>query len=218
MSGANVKYSYVVWDWNGTLFEDMSACIRAMNKLLKQKGLESISGIDEYRSKFCFPVKKYYERLEFNFDIDPFENLAHIYIENYSDERKTATLFHGATDVLEQLNRSGVKQCVVSASEQNSLVDQMNPFGISHYFIEVMGIDNHYATSKVDLAKRWILKSNVDLSEIVFIGDSVHDFEVAAAVGCPCILIANGHQGIDELKTTSATVVGNITEIVDLIL
>ena len=80
LSGANVKYSYVVWDWNGTLFEDMIACIETMNELLRQKGLKCISGIDEYRRKFCFPVKKYYERLGFNLDIDPFENLAHTYI------------------------------------------------------------------------------------------------------------------------------------------
>ncbi len=213
-----MKYSYVVWDWNGTLFEDMLACIEAMDELLRQKGLKCISGIDEYRSKFCFPVKKYYGRLGFNLDIDPFENLAHTYIKNYAIEHKKAKLFNGATDVLEQLKRSGVKQYVISASEQNSLLEQMNPFDISHYFTEVMGIDNHYAISKVDLAKQWFLKSKVDLSEIVFISDSAHDFEVATAVGCPCILIANGHQNIDQLKMTSAIIVDNITETVGYIL
>lgn len=213
-----MKYSCIVWDWNGTLFEDMLACIEAMNKLLVQKGLKCISGIDEYRSKFCFPVKKYYEHLGFNLDIDPFENLAHTYIKNYAIEHKRAQLFNGATDVLDQLKRIGVKQCMISASEQNSLLEQMRPFNISHYFSEVMGIENHYAISKVNLAKKWFMKSKVDLSEIVFIGDSVHDFEVATAVGCSCILIANGHQNIDELKTTSAIIVDNITETVGCIL
>jgi len=216
--GVIVKYRNVVWDWNGTLFEDMNACIEAMNRLLEQRNLPRISGIDEYRSKFCFPVIKYYERLGFDLKNDPFEGLARMYIANYAVEYKKAGLFDGAVEVLEQLKRAGIRQYVISAAEQNSLLEQMSPFGIGHYFEAVIGTDNHYAYSKAASAKQWCCNGRIDSAETVFIGDSVHDFETAAEVGCPCILIANGHQNTDELRRVSAAVVSNISETVGLLI
>ncbi len=213
-----MKYSNVVWDWNGTLLDDMAACIDAMNRILKEKGLACISGLDEYRSKFCFPVEKYYERLGFDLINDPFEVLARMYIENYAIEYRKAKLFNDARGVLTQLKRSRIMQYVISASEQSSLLDQMKPFEIGHFFTRIIGSDNYYAISKVDIARQWFLNTRAESAKTIFIGDSVHDFEVAEAIGCACILIASGHQSVHELKKTKATIVENIAEAVGHIL
>ncbi len=212
------KFGYVIWDWNGTLFNDMQTCIESMNELLIQAALPCISGINEYRELFCFPVKKYYERLNFDFGKNTFEDLAHSYIKNYTLRHVNANLFDGTTDILEKLSSSGVKQCVISASEKNSLLKQMQPFNINHYFIDILGIDDHFGTSKIELAKKWFEDNNINPSEVVFIGDTVHDFEVSKAVGSSCILIANGHQSKDVLKSVPAKIVDNISDVVNYVL
>ncbi len=213
-----MKYNYVIWDWNGTLFEDMLICIIAMNKILESKGLNIISSIDEYRNKFCFPVKDYYQRLNLDFSIDSFENLANLYVENYLIEYKNAYLFQGVLEVLKELNYYEINQIIISASEQNILLEQIKQFNILNYFSDILGIDNNYAVSKVNLAKRWVNEHNVNLSEIILIGDTVHDYEVSKEIGCNCILISNGHQSKDILKTTSAKIIDNINEVTKYIL
>ncbi len=208
-----MQYSHVIWDWNGTLLEDMHMCIEAMNQLLAAKGLPCMSGIDAYRKLFCFPVQIYYSRLNFNFNLDPFETLAHTYIENYARCLHKAQLYQGAQEVLKRMHEAGMKQLVLSASQQESLESQMQPFPIHHYFEAVLGIDNPYAASKVDRAKQWMAQNQVNPCKVVCIGDTVHDFEVSQALGCGCILIANGHQSLEMLQTTAATIVGCIQEV-----
>lgn len=65
---------------------------------------------------------------------------------------------------------------------------------------EVLGIHDVYARSKESLAQRFIAHSGIDPQGVVFAGDSVHDYEVASAAGCRCVLIANGHEHKDKLK------------------
>jgi phosphoglycolate phosphatase len=85
---------------------------------------------------------------------------------------------------------------------------------ISSYFDHVSGLDNHYAASKIDNGKQMIDSLNLDDNQLLLIGDTVHDFEVARELGCKCILIANGHQSKTILESTGAPVVN---EIIDLI-
>ncbi len=214
----SMRLRYIIWDWNGTLFEDMEVCIESMNELLIQVGLPCISGIDEYRKIFCFPVKKYYEELKFDFAKNAFEDLTHSYIKNYEAKCRNASLFVGAIEVLEKLSQLGIKQLIISASEKNSLLNQMEQFNINTYFMDILGIDNHFATSKVELAEKWFKKNNANPSEVILIGDTTHDFEVSKVVGCECVLIANGHQSKDVLKSVSAKIVDNILEITDYVL
>lgn len=106
----------------------------------------------------------------------------------------------------------------MSASEQGSLARQMEPFDIDRYFACICGIQDHLGSSKVDIAKKLIKEKDASSSNTVFIGDTFHDWEVAEAVECHCILIANGHQSSEILKMTPAKVVNEITEVIDFLL
>ena len=57
-----MKYSYVLWDWNGTLLDDVDASIDCVNVLLEKLGLQKTNK-DEYFEHMDMPIKKYYENL-----------------------------------------------------------------------------------------------------------------------------------------------------------
>ncbi|MBN2352282.1 MAG: hypothetical protein JXD23_06910 [Spirochaetales bacterium] len=63
------KLCTVVWDWNGTLLNDMEACIRSMNLMLENRSLPPID-FETYRNVFTFPVIDYYRAV----GIDPVKN------------------------------------------------------------------------------------------------------------------------------------------------
>ena len=62
------------------------------------------------------------------------------------------------------------------------------------YFDNIIGLDNIYAGSKTHLGLMLIEQLNLPGNEVLFIGDTLHDAEVAKAMGVDCVLISNGHQ------------------------
>ena len=64
------------------------------------------------------------------------------------------------------------------------------------YFQNIVGLDNIYASGKSHLAKKLAekIQSNGSAGNILLIGDTIHDYEVAKEIGSECILMSHGHQ------------------------
>lgn len=208
-----MKYEYVIWDWNGTLFNDVQISIDAMNHMLETKKYPQRLDSDLYKSIFSFPVIDYYKKVGLDFDRHPFDELAQLFIDLYSELQNSAGLFDGARDALKCFSNLGMKQSVISVCEKERLYHQISLFDINHYFDDVIGTDDNYAVSKADIAKKWFADRNIKPDKAVFIGDTVHDYEVARAVGCDCILIADGHQSREVLSRTDAVIINSLSEI-----
>ena len=73
-------------------------------------------------------------------------------------------------------------------------------------FLGLVGCDNIYARGKVEQGQQWIRQLDWDPAEIVLVGDTLHDFEVAEAMGSDCILLAHGHHCPTRLEQTGAPV------------
>lgn len=208
-----MKYEYVIWDWNGTLFNDVQISIDAMNHMLEAKKYPQRLESDLYKSIFSFPVVDYYKKVGLDFGRHSFDELAQLFIDLYSELQDGAGLFDGARDALKCFSNRGLKQSVISVCEKERLYHQISLFDINHYFDDVIGTDDNYAVSKADIAKKWFVDRSIKPDKAVFIGDTVHDYEVARAVGCDCILIADGHQSREVLSRTDAVIINSLSEI-----
>jgi phosphoglycolate phosphatase len=62
----------IIWDWNGTLLNDMVICIECMNTMLNKRSLPQLSS-DHYREVFTFPVREYFLQIGFDFSTEDFE-------------------------------------------------------------------------------------------------------------------------------------------------
>ena len=58
---------YIIWDWNGTLLDDVSAAVRALNRMLSVRGVSAITE-ERYRNSFGFPVRPFYAELGVDLD------------------------------------------------------------------------------------------------------------------------------------------------------
>ena len=104
--------------------------------------------------------------------------------------------------MFEYLYSNGVNLYILSASQKNNLLDQVNHFKIGKYFKDVLGIENIYAKSKLEIAKDYFQKNKLDLYETLFIGDTVHDYEIAKELNATCYLMTTGHQSKEVLSKT----------------
>jgi len=192
------NYKHVIWDWNGTLVDDVDMAVEAVNVLLKENNLNTVCN-GKYREIFGFPVKNYYLNLGFNYDLVSFEKLCDRFIEEYNLKRATqATLFQGVVPLLTEIKKSK-KQSILSAAAQWHLDEITQHLNVHEFFDFKYGIADHYASSKLQRGRELIEVSNIDPKETIMIGDTDHDFEVASELGIACLLVADGHQTHDRL-------------------
>ena len=205
-------YRHVIWDWNGTLLDDMWLCVEVMNGLLEARSLPALTH-DSYRELFDFPVIDYYRRLGFDFDRESFEVVGTEFIETYEQRRHQTRLQPGARETLQQLHDAGVGQSILSAYRQETLVDLVGHFGLEGYFVGLVGLDDHYAHSKVENGMHWIRELGLPPSDVLMIGDSSHDHEVAEAMGSACWLLTNGHHAAAKLHALKVPVFPSLEEL-----
>ncbi len=211
------RYKHIIWDWNGTLLDDIVLCLRVLNRLLDRRGRAPITR-EDYRRNFGFPVIHFYKYLGLETDGDHFQQVSREFIEDYETHWfEECTLHTEAANVLAQLSQLGISHSVLSAARQEALNTGIQHFGIHEYFLGLAGADNIYAEGKVDKGRHWIQRLDWDPKEIVLIGDTVHDYEVAQAIGTSCILMAHGHHNFQRLRKTGVPVVHSLQELVPLI-
>lgn len=208
------KYKHVIWDWNGTLLNDTELCIDIINALLKSRNIKTLS-VDDYRLIFTFPVKEYYRKAGLDLDNHSFEILGKQWMDVYENRKSECSLHNGTKDVLSFVSSLGIKQSVLSAYSHETLVKIIEYFGLSDYFSHISGLDNIYATSKLDIGKELIKEINLPVNKVVLIGDTLHDFEVAEELGIDSILIANGHQSRERLSECNVSVIEQITDLIE---
>jgi len=211
--------THVVWDWNGTLLDDVACCTGVINQVLDEYRLPRLADVDAYRTVFRFPIIDYYADLGFDVSLDGnFEAAAHRYIELYHAAADGWGLHDGVRDTLASLHAAKIRQVIISASQQANLVQQLAPFELDRWIEAAHGLDDIYAASEEGIARHWLAAEGVDPAHVLFVGDSEHDFEIAQAVGARSALVANGHHGRDHLIGLGAVVLDDVRDVAALVL
>lgn len=209
-----MKYKHIIWDWNGTLLDDTWLCVEGINKSLEKRSLQTITK-EIYRKVFSFPVEDYYERLGFDFNKEPFEVAGDEFVAYYAKCFHKVKLHKQVSSALGALEIAGFSQSILSAGKQEYLDQWVKVHGLSEYFMIIRGIDNQYARGKIELGISFIKELPYEKDEIIMVGDTVHDSDVADAMGIDCLLIDHGHMGNKKLKTTGRKVFSNIEDVRD---
>ena len=212
-SMATFPYKHIIWDWNGTLLDDSWLSVAVINQVLAKREMPTIDH-DHYISIFGFPVIEYYHRLGFDFKAESFEIIGTEFIDGYEAQKFELELHKAARKVLKALKERGVSHSILSAYKQTFFEELIDHFDLNDMFIKVIGLDNHYAHSKVDNGIQWMSELPFDRSEVLFVGDTEHDHEVAEALGIDCVLIPGGHQDRPKLEATGSVVVSGIEDLI----
>jgi phosphoglycolate phosphatase len=211
------RYRHVIWDWNGTLLDDLDLCIEVMNGLLCRRGLPLMDRA-RYHALFDFPVRHYYERIGFDFTRDSFEAISVEFITAYDARRWECRLHAGAAEALAAVRAAGLTQSVLSAYRHETLCEIVAHFGIDGHFTRLLGLDNIYAHSKAALGRAWLAELALPPREVLLVGDTLHDLEVARELGVDCVLVATGHHPAERLRARSDRVLDNLAALPGLAL
>ncbi len=207
---------YVFFDFNGTILDDVDLCLNLLNKLLTLQNKKKLD-IIEYRNVFTFPIKKYYELAGIDFNLNSFEELSEIFINDYQEASYHCAIYPHLREVLAKLTKLNIKKVVLSASQIDNLTKQLEILKLKTEFDNVLGLDNIYATSKILVASDFINNNKINPKEVLLVGDTTHDFEVANKLGFKIILFSGGHQSITVLSKTNAPIISDLSEVLNFI-
>lgn len=205
-------YRHVIWDWNGTLWDDTWLCTEINNHMLQRRNLPAIT-IDIYRESLCFPVSDYYCQLGFEYAQTSYNMLAEEFIAEYEQRRFECVLQDGGRELIEHLHGQGVPQAVLSAYQHDTLLQAVEYFQLTPYFDDIIGLNDVYAAGKVENGIKYMARQETAPDQILFIGDTLHDFEVAQAMGVNCILVCNGHNSRPRLEACGVPVFDSLHEV-----
>ena len=212
-----MKYEHVIWDWNGTLLDDVQFSVDVFNSMTSHYGVNPVS-LEYYRKNFRFPVAEFYEQAGFDFSVQDFNEVSGFFIERYNSRRFQCKIFDGAPRAMRLLKKNGLTQSVLSAYRRDYLCESLKNYGLDKYLNLISGLDNILAASKEELGKAHLKMIGVPASKTILVGDTAHDFNVSKAMGVSCALMTRGHYSPERFKGLNAPTFGSFDELSDFIL
>jgi Predicted phosphatases len=205
------KPRHIVWDWNGTLQDDVQAAVNGINLLLAERGLPLVD-VETHRRLFDFPVKKYYEALGFELENEDWNAMANAFTAAFIGD-ESARLFAGTDEALRRVASAGIPMSLLSACEENALNGNLLRHGLLGRFAMVRGLGNKSAGTKFDIGRRLFADIGAPLDDVWMVGDTLHDCEVARDSGCQCLLLASGYQSRERLGAAGVPVLDGVADV-----
>jgi phosphoglycolate phosphatase len=206
----------IIWDWNGTILNDVDNNINAVNTIL-QKGNLSVISKEEYRKKIKIPIKQFYNDIGLNTnDPETYSLITNDYWEYYNMGYKNNTKINdGIENILNKLKENNINNYLLSATQHDELIKQVKDKGMEIYFKDIIGNNNYEVKSKLEKAQELIKNENMKITNTILVGDMINDYELAEELGIKCILYSNGHQ---EIKIENdKNIINNFEEIYNYI-
>lgn len=207
-----LKYTHIIWDWNGTLLNDIGASLASVNDMLESRGKAHINNV-YYKECIGVPIIKFYEKV-FDMDKEDYSIIIKQYNEGYLRHLESCSLTEGAVEALEFFENNGLKQAIVSSSNNEQLCLNARKYGVFDFFDAVLGAGDYFAGSKIDRAAEYLQKRGAQKGRVLVVGDLMHDAEMAAELGADCVLLTSGHEHPDRLKAANVPLVDNLKELI----
>ncbi len=205
---------HLVWDWNGTLLDDLNLVVSATNSAFAAIGAPEVSA-DEHRRQFRRPISEYYaEVLERAVDQAEFERLDEIFHQAYRVGLTSCALAADATAAITSWRGT---QSLLSMWFHAELVPAVETYGLVGIFARVDGLrqavgggfkSGHLATHLAEL--------DIPGERVVLIGDSIDDADAAASVGGRCVLYTGGFTDPVRLRSSGHPVADTLLDAVEL--
>ena len=195
---AITEYRHVLWDFNGTVLNDLELCLQIQRDMLSSRGLPPISR-ERYLDTFTFPIKNWYA--DMGYDVSDYDNTAQEWNVAYNSHAPACGLNNGFLRLSDTLRRHGIGQSILSACQQELLNSLLDNLDIADRFEHIYGQNNVLGESKINLGAALVKRLGTASGRLLMIGDTLHDLSCAHAIGCDCALVSVGHQSHERLAS-----------------
>lgn len=211
--GAIRSSRHLVWDWNGTLFDDLAAVVAATNDVLVGAGGHAVTA-EEHRERFKRPISEYYSlELGRMVDAEEFAAMDRIFHNAYETHRLGCK---PAADAFDAIGAWTGTQSLLSMWHHENLVPLVDDYQLTPHLLRVDGLRGAGGGPKLPHLVAHLTAMDVDPANVVMIGDSVDDAEAALAVGARAVLYTGGFTSERKLREVGVPVASSLIEAIRL--
>lgn len=203
---------HVIWDFNGTLLDDVPLSVWCDNQLLADMGLPAIS-LATYRSEMRAPLADFYQGIGVDLAQYPYAEINLAFMRLFEENFSRAPLREGTLETLQAVQEAGVTQSIVSATYEPALLVQTEALALTPWMLRITGLLDRLSGHKKDRAAWHIGELALRPEELVLVGDTLGDAELATHLGCRCILLAGGHTDEERLGHTGHPLAHSMDEV-----
>ena len=199
----------IIFDFNGTILDDFDLTYKI------EKNIFNSIGFKKFNKKICKdtftnPINVYYKNLGLDENKYNYNELNSTFFNTYLSKWKEGSyLFKDEKECLLDLKARGFKLYILSATEINLLKEQLEFFKIYNIFDGICAAKNQEGKSKIEFAKEFINQNNLNSSNTILVGDTIHDFECANEFGFDSIFFLKGHNSKKRLSITNKPLVSS---------
>jgi phosphoglycolate phosphatase-like HAD superfamily hydrolase len=206
--------THLVWDWNGTLLDDLTLVVTATNASLAALGGPAVTA-DEHRRDFRRPVEAYYAGvLGRELHPDDFATVDRVFHTTYEGGLASCAL---SADAVASLQTWTGSQSLLSMWFHHQLVPTVDRYALTSYFKRVDGLRAEVGGGhKAPHLAAHLAELGLDGADCLLIGDSVDDAVAAASVGARCVLYSGGFTDRARLVAVGVPVADSLVEAVRL--
>jgi len=214
---------HVVWDWNGTLFDDLPVVVDAVNACLRWRGADPID-VETYRRRFVRPLHRFYEDLlGVPVEAGDMAELDEVFQAAYRDGFDRVELHAESRAAVEAVAARGATQSIASMLWHELLVPTVRRFGLDD---RMLAVDGHRGLAG-DTKERHMVEHvrrlrqlfpGLDDVPMTVVGDIVDDADAARAARIGCVLFDGGSQSRARLESRGVPVADSLLDAVGLAL
>jgi phosphoglycolate phosphatase-like HAD superfamily hydrolase len=207
---------HVVWDWNGTLVDDLPVVVESVNAALAAIGEVPITE-EDYRAHFARPVERFYEGLlDRTITPNEWDTLDRVFHEQYRSTLDQVPLARDALEAIELVASRGWSQSILSMWWEDELLAVVAQHGLLHRMDLIQGNVDDPGGQKANHLVQHLSILDVYPGSVVMIGDSLDDAAAAGAVGTACVLYDGGSHHLDVLEDVGVPVTDSLMKAVEI--
>jgi len=182
----------IIFDWSGTLVDDLPAVLKASNFVLTQSGKTAMS-LPQFRAEFTLPFKKFYDRHTPEVAMDQLEEWFH---KEFIQSQDSVIELPHARAFLEFCRAEKIRTFLLSTVHGDYFATQCRVTGFDA-FLEKPYTDVWDKREKIHEILR---ENNLQPDETLFIGDMEHDIETARHGGVHSCAVLTGYNTLEQLR------------------
>lgn len=164
-------FDSIIFDWSGTLCNDIDLSLEATNYVLEQYQVAPLTKA-EFRAEFQLPYPDYYA---WKVPAAPLDELENHYRHCFDTSTLRATALPGAQEFLEFCKRRGIRCFILTSMDPRAFDEQARDLGLHHYFEGIhSGIHN-----KEEYILTLMNQHQLSQTRTAFVGDMQHDIAAA---------------------------------------
>ena len=182
----------VIFDWSGTLVDDLPAVWEASNHVFHRAGVPPLT-LDEFRAEFRLPYRGFYDKFVPHVPLAELEVWFHARFRECQDS--VVALPH-AREFLQFCRQQGFRTFLLSTVHPSHYGAQAEATGLGGFIDRVYsGVEDKRARIAGILAE-----NGLDPATTVFIGDMEHDVETARHGGIRSVAVLTGYNSLEQLR------------------